>query len=172
MTANGYTCLNSVDTLSTILGQLDLSPTQWWLMQWDELQIDLQRAPEPIVAPAAPNWRLFCDQIELRTECGGLLALWEDPIISERLGIEKPTVYDVTDGVVLLLGTYKPAPIAGFLEVRMPRVMGQLCVAEGTAPADRDHWALRTYTYRDASTGITRLNRYRGIRWGKDVVHD
>jgi hypothetical protein len=171
MTANGYTCINSIDALPTVLAELAPPPTQWWLMQWDELQIGLRRAPDPVAPPDMPNWRLFCDQIELRTECGGFLALWEDPAISERLGIEKPTVHDVTDGPILLLGRYKSSPVSGFLEVRMPRVMGQLCVAGGPAPADGDHWALGTYTYRDRLTGITRFTRYHGIRWGKDVVH-
>ena len=137
--------------------------SEWWLLRYNETDIELVRQEQPESPEGeACGWRLFCPRLEIGREHDVVVAMFEDAELLQAVGADAEAAYIVEPVTILLAGQRVRGVSAGYVDVRIPRVLG--AEALPAAEPESTGWELDARLYRDAKTNTPSLTRYAAVR--------
>ncbi len=137
--------------------------SEWWLLRYNETNIELVRQGQPDSPEGeACDWRLFCPRLEIRREQDAVVAMFEDDDLLKAVDADAEPGFISEQQTILLAGQRMGGVSAGYVDVRIPRVLG--VEAMPSVEPEATGWKLDARVYRDAKTKTPSLTRYAAVR--------
>lgn len=163
MSGPAWCCPVNDAQIAGLLETCGQTVSEWWLLRHSETHISFVRQEHPSIPDAdTGGWRLFCPRLEIRREGGVTVAMFEEDDLLKAVGADAEPGFISEQQTIPLAGQRMGGVSAGYVDVRIPRVLG--VEAMPSVEPEATGWKLDARVYRDAKTKTPSLTRYAAIR--------